>query len=100
MTTHYLAPPERDRFLSLREVYIVVDDGSELRLTNCIFEQDLLIGYTEKGFRVEVELSRIRATYYKKLKPEMPFLAAFSAGAAGIAVWLIVAGAAAPRTNP
>ena len=100
MSTHYLAPPEEREFLTLGTVYIVLDDGSEVRLKNCVLEGDLLVGLTRDNQRVEVELSRIRAAYYKKIKPTMPYLAAFSAGTVGISIWLIVAMFTAPSGTP
>jgi hypothetical protein len=100
MSTHYLAPPEKSEFLTLGKVYIVLDDGSEVRLNRCVLEEDLLVGFTRDNQRVEVELSRIRAAYYKKIKPTMPYLAAFSAGTVGISIWLIVATFTAPSQSP
>jgi hypothetical protein len=100
MSTHYLAPPEECEFLTRGAVYFVLDDGSEVRLKNCVLEGDLLVGLSRDNQRVEVELSRIRVAYYKKIKPTMPFLAAFSAGTVGVSVWLIVAAFTAPSESP
>jgi len=100
MSTHYLAPAEKSEFLTLRAINLVLDDGSEIRLKSCALEGDVLVGFTRDNQRVEVELSRIRAAYYKKIKPTMPFLAAFSAGTVGISVWLIVAAFTAPSESP
>jgi hypothetical protein len=100
MSTHYLAPPERGEFFTRGAVYIVLDDGSEVRLKNCVLEGDLLVGLSRDNLRVEVELSRIRAAYYEKLKPTMPYLAAFTAGTVGISIWLIVAAFTAPSETP
>ena len=100
MSTHYLAPPEKSEFLTLRTIHIVLDDGSEVRLKSCALEGDLLIGFTREDQRVEIELSRIRLTYYKKIKPVMPYLAVFSAGTVGVSIWLIVAAFTAPSETP
>jgi hypothetical protein len=100
VSTHYLAPVEESKFLTLREIHIVLDDGSEVRLKNCVLEGDLLIGLTRDNRRVEVELSRIRVAYYTKIKPTMPFLAVFSAGTVGISIWLLVAAFTAPSETP
>lgn len=90
MSTNYLAPAESSQLLTIRTIYIVLDNGSEIRLKNCVFEGDLLVGFTKNNQRVEVELSRIRRVYYKKIKPGMPSLAVFSAGTVGILIWLFV----------
>lgn len=100
MSTHYLAPPEKGEFLTLRWINIVLDDGSEVRLKSCALEGDLLVGFTRDDQRVEVELSRIRVACYKKIKPTMPYLVAFSAGTVGISIWLIVAAFTAPAETP
>lgn len=96
VSTNYLAPTESSRLLTIRTIYIVLTDGTEIRLKNCVFDGDLLVGFTQKDQRVEVELSEIRRVYYKKLKPGMPWLAAFSVGAAGISIWLFVGALTAP----
>ena len=90
MSTNYLAPVESSRLLTIKTIYIVLDNGSEIRLKNCVFEGDLLVGFTKKDQRVEIELSKIRRVYYKEVKPGMPYLAAFSVGTVGISVWLFV----------
>ena len=100
MSIHYLAPPEKSDFLTLGTIYVVLDDGMELRLNRCVLDEDLLVGYTRDDLRVEIELSRIRAAYYKKIKPAMPYFAAFSAGTVGISIWLIAAHFAAPSGVP
>lgn len=100
MSTHYLAPPEKTDFLTKRSIYVVLDDGSELKLDRCVLQDDFLIGYTRSNQRVEIEFSRIRAAYYKKLKPGMPYLFGFTAGAAAVAVWLIVGALTAPNQAP
>lgn len=100
MSTHYLAPPESSEFLTARTIYIVLDDGTQLKLSRCVLEEDLLVGYTRDNLRVEIELSRIRAAYYKKIKPAMPYLTVFSAGTVGISIWLIVAAFTAPSGQP
>ena len=100
MSTHYLAPPEGSQLLTIRTIYIVLDNGSEIRLKNCVLEGDVLVGFTKKDQRVEVELSRIRRVYYKKIKPGMPYLAAFSAGTVGISIWLLVGALTAPSEAP
>jgi len=100
MSTHYLAPPESSEFLTVRTIYIVLDDGSRLRLSRCVLEEDLLVGYTRNDLQVEIELSRIRAAYYKEIKPAMPYFVAFSAGTVGISIWLIAAMFTAPSRTP
>lgn len=100
MSTNYLAPAESSELLTIKTIYIVLDNGSEIRLKNCVFEGDLLVGLTKKDQRVEIELSKIRRVYYKKIKPGMPYLAVFSAGAAGISIWLLVGALTAPSEAP
>jgi len=100
MSTHYLAPPESSEFLTARTICIVLDDGTQLRLSRCVLEEDLLVGYTRDDLRVEIELSRIRAAFYKEIKPAMPYLAAFSAGTVGISIWLVAAMFTAPSKSP
>ena len=100
MSTHYLAAPEKTDFLTKRSIYVVLDDGTELKLNRCVLQEDLLIRYTRSNQRVEIELSRIRAAYYKKLKPGMPYLFGFTAGAAAVAVWLIAGALTAPSEAP
>jgi hypothetical protein len=97
MSTHYLTPQEESVYLTRRTIYVVLDDGTEVKLKRCVLQEDLLIGFARTNERVEVERSRIRATYYKKVKPVMPYLAVCSAGAAGIAIWLIVSAFTAPN---
>ena len=96
MSTNYLAPVENSQLLTLGTIYIVLTDGTEIRLKNCVFEGDLLAGFTKKDQRVEIELSKIRRVYYKEIKPGMPYLAAFSAGTLGISIWLLVGALTAP----
>lgn len=100
MSTNYLAPVESSRLLTLSTIYIVLTDGTEIRLKNCVFEGDRLVGFTKKDQRVEIELSEIRRVYYKEIKPGMPYLAAFSVGAAGISIWLFVGALTAPSEAP
>ena len=99
-STHYLAPAEKREFLNQRTIYLILDDGTELRLSRCVLQEDLLIGLTRNNLPVEVEMSRIRAAYFKKLKPGVPWLGAFSAGAAAITIWLLVGTATAPSEEP
>jgi hypothetical protein len=100
MSMNYLAPAESGELLTIRTIYIVLDNGSEIRLKNCVFEGDLLVGFTKKDQRVEIELSKIRRVYYKKIKPGMPTLTVFSVGAAGISIWLVVGVLTAPSEAP
>jgi hypothetical protein len=100
MSTNYLAPAESGELLTIRTVYIVLDNGSEIRLKNCVFQGDLLSGFTKKDQQVEIELSRIRRVYYKKIKPGMSTLAVFSVGAAGISIWLLVGALTSPSQTP
>jgi hypothetical protein len=100
MSTHYLAPKESSEFLKQRTIYIVLDDGTELQLKRCVLQEDLLIGFTPGNMPIEVELSRIRVAYYKKLKNDMVFLGAFSAGAGAVALWLILGAFTAPSEPP
>lgn len=100
MSTNYLAPVESSRLLTKKTIYIVLTDGTEIRLKNCVFDGDLLVGFTKKDQRVEIELSKIRRVCYKEFKPGMPYLAAFSVGAAGISIWLFVGALAAPSEAP
>jgi hypothetical protein len=100
MSTNYLAPVESNQLLRLGTIYIVLTDGTEVRLKNCVVEGDLLVGFTKKNQRVEVELSKIRRVYYKKIKPAMPYLAVFSAGTVGISIWFVVAAFTAPSEAP
>jgi hypothetical protein len=100
MSTNYLAPKESSRLLTIGTVYIVLADGTEIRLKNCVFEGDLLVGFTKKDHRVEIELSEIRRVYYTEIKPGMPTLAVFSAGAVGISIWLLVGAMTAPGEAP
>lgn len=99
-STHYLAPAEKREFLARRAICLILDDGTELWLSRCVLQEDLLIGFSRNNQRVEVEISRIRAAYFKKLKPGVPWLGAFSAGAAAIAIWLVVGAATAPSEAP
>ncbi|UCF97835.1 MAG: hypothetical protein JSV89_22135 [Spirochaetaceae bacterium] len=96
MSTHYLAPTESSEFLKQRMIYIVLDNGTELQLKRCVLQEDLLIGFTPGNMPIEVELSRIRVAYYKKLKNDMVLLGAFSAGAGAVALWLILGAFTAP----
>jgi hypothetical protein len=100
MSTNYLAPAESGKLLTIRTIYVVLDNGSEIRLKNCVFEGDLLAGFTKEDQRVEIELSKIRRVYYKKIKPGMTSLAVFSAGAAGVSIWLLVGALTAPTESP
>jgi hypothetical protein len=100
MSTNYLAPPESSQLLTIGTIYLVLYDGSEVRLKNCALEGDVLVGFTKKDQRVEVELSQIRTAYYKKIKPVMPYLAVFSAGTVGISLWFVVAAFTAPSEAP
>ena len=100
MSTNYLAPVESGRLLSIGTIYIVLTDGTEIRLKNCVLDGDQLIGFTQKDQRVEIELSEIRRVYYKEIKPGMPWLAAFSVGAAGISIWLFVGVLTSPSEAP
>jgi hypothetical protein len=100
MSTNYLAPVESSQLLTIGTIYIVLDNGSEIRLKNCVFDGDLLVGFTKNNQRVEVELSQIRRVYYKKIKPVMPYLAVFSAGTVGISIWLFVGALTAPGEAP
>jgi hypothetical protein len=100
MSTNYLAPAESSQLLRLGTIYIVLTDGTEVRLKNCVVEGDLLVGFTKKNQRVEVELSMIRRVYYKKIKPAMPYFAVFSAGTVGISIWLLVGVLTAPSEAP
>jgi hypothetical protein len=100
MTTNYLAPTESSQLLTIRTIYIVLYDGSEVRLKNCGLDGDTLVGFTKKDQRVEIELSKIRRVYYKEIKPGMPYLAAFSAGTVGISIWLFIGALTAPSEAP
>ena len=100
VSTNYLAPVESSWLLTMKTIYIVLTDGTEIRLKNCVFEGDLLVGFTKKDHRVEIQLSEIRRVYYKEIKPGMPYLAAFSVGAAGISIWLFVGALTAPSEAP
>ena len=100
MSTNYLAPVENSELLTIRTIYIVLTDGTEIRLKNCVCDGDLLVGFTQKDQRVEIELSEIRRVYYKEIKPGMPYLAAFSVGAVGISIWLFVGALTAPSEAP
>ena len=100
MSTNYLAPVESSQLLRLGTIYLVLTDGTEVRLKNCVLDGDLLVGFTKKDQRVEVELSEIRTAYYKKIKPVMPYLAVFSVGTAGISIWYVVAAFTAPSEAP
>jgi hypothetical protein len=100
MSTNYLAPQESDRLLTLGTVYIVLKDGSEVRLKNCVLEDELLVGFTKKNQRVEVQFSQIRRVYYKQMKPVMPYFTTFSIGTVGISIWFLVAVLTAPSEAP
>jgi hypothetical protein len=95
-STRYLAPAEGVRIMEERVIYILLEDNTELKLTNCVLTDDRLVGFQKNGERVEVETFRIRAVYIKKLKPAVPILGALTACTIGVAIWLMSAADAAP----
>lgn len=99
-TTRYLAPVESAGIMRRGAIHVVLTDGSELRLKSCRLEADKLIGFHAGGAREEIELSRIRAVYVRKLKPAVPIIAALSAGAALVTIWLETSAADAPSRSP
>ena len=99
-STHYLAPMEGPEIVAPRKLHIVLSDGHELELHHCFLETDRLVGFRKGGGREEIAFDSITALYVRNLNPAVYPVAALTAGAVVVGIWLARSAADAPSSNP
>ncbi len=91
--TCLLTPEEVERGAPAKTLIIMLNDGSEVKLTGARLEQAKLIGLTEGKDRREIDLASIQAVQMMRSDYS---LAVVGMGVAAVTAWLVIGATTAP----
>ena len=91
--TYLLTPEEVERGAPAKTLIIMLNDGSEVKLTGARLEQAKLIGLTEGKDRREIDLASIQAVQMMRSDYS---LAVVGMGVAAVTAWLVIGATTAP----
>jgi hypothetical protein len=96
-TTTYIAPVESQKISSAKEIIVLLNDGTELKLKHTSIKEEKLTGYTKNKAKKEIDLSSIHAV---KIEKSNAYFVVLYGGVAVVAALLTIGVATAPEPPP